>query len=332
MVHLLASATVWYQTLQAATSLLLVTLGLYLPYRAGVLNLGGEGIMLAACFGAVLAEDKTGGGALAGTLGGLATGALIAALFALVTIRLQANSLVTGLALNFAAAGGTAVATTALYGVSGAISTHNLRTLPAWNLPGLEQVPWLAHVISGQTPLTYLSWAAAGGLAWFLRHTRAGLTIRAAGTRHDVVTGAGRSVTRTQRTCLAAGGALIGLGGAQLALASAAQFTYNMTAGRGFIALALVLIAGTRSLMLVPLAVVFAFSEIYGTSLQSAGLPAELSGVLPYAAVVALLILTRLRRPARAPGRQPARAPAAATEQAGGKAASAGSLEEAARS
>jgi ABC-type uncharacterized transport system permease subunit len=295
MAQLLASSTLWHQTLQAATSLLLVTLGLYLPYRAGVLNLGGEGIMLAACFGAVLAEDRTGGGAIAGTLAGAATGMLIAGLFAVVSIGLRANVVVVGLALNFVASGGTAVATTALYGISGTISTPNLRALPTWNLPGLDRIPWIAHVISGQTPLTYLSWAAAAGVWWFLRHTKGGLTIRAAGTCADVVAAAGRSVACAQTLCLTAGGALVGLGAAQLALASAAQFTYDMTDGRGFIALALVLIAGSRTLLLAPLSVVFAFFDIYGVSLQSFGLPAELSSVVPYAAIVVLLVFTRLR-------------------------------------
>jgi general nucleoside transport system permease protein len=329
MLHLLASSTIWYQTLQAATSLLLVTLGLYLPYRAGVLNLGGEGIMLAACFGAVLAEDKTGGGALAGTLAGAVSGILIAALFALLTVGLGANGLVVGLALNFATAGGTAVATTALYGISGAISTPNLRTLPTWHLPGFGRLPWIAQVVSGQTPLTYLSWAAAAAVAWYLHHTRAGLTIRAAGTRPDVVAGAGRSVTRVQWLCLTAGGALIGLGAAQLALSSVAQFSYNMTAGRGFVALALTLIAGTRSLLLVPLAIAFALFDIYGVNLQSAGLPAELSSVVPYAAVVVLLVLTRLlRRPGRGPGEPHPRASIAI---AGAGQVTGDSLEEAGR-
>lgn len=299
MLHQLVTSDLWFLTLQAATPLLLVSLGVYLPLRAGVLNLGAEGVMLFGCFGAVLVEAKTGGSTAFGVLGGVALGALVCAAFAWLTVSLRANALVIGIALNFLAAGATVTASTAIYGAAGTIATPNLTPLPTWNLPAVGSIPWIGQVITGQTSLTYISIVIAIVLAWALAHTRWGLTVRVTGSRPDIANAMRRPVGRTQWQTLVMGGALIGLGGAQLALAAAPQFTPDMTSGRGFIALALALIAGRRPIVLVPLAITFALFESLGISLQQFGLPAELSSALPYAAIVALLLapkaLQRLR-------------------------------------
>lgn len=294
LVHLLTSSDTWFLTLQGAASLLLVTLGVYLQLRAGVLNLGAEGVMLFACFGAVLLEAKTGGSTLIGALGGAATGALVCAGFAWLTVTLRANSLVIGIALNFIAAGATATASSAIYGNAGTISTPDLGPLPEWHLPGIASLPWVGDVVSGQTPLVYLSLACALALTWWLANTRAGLTTRVTGARPEIAAAGGRPVGRTQWRALVGGGVLIGLGGAQLALAAAAQFTPEMTAGRGFIALALAMIVGTRSYLLAPLAIVFALFDALGVNLQQLGLPSELSLVAPYVAIVVMLLAPRV--------------------------------------
>jgi ABC-type uncharacterized transport system permease subunit len=293
LLHELQSTDLWFLTLQAATSLLLVALGLYLPLRSGVLNIGAEGVMLFSCFGAVLVEAKAGGNPYLGVIAGAATGAAVSAAFALLSVTLRANVLVVGIALNLLAAGGTATATAALYGTAATISTPELQPLPSWELPGLRALPWVGHVLSGQTPLTYLSWILAIVLSWWLAHTKGGLTLRVTGSRPDVADAMGRPAARTQWSALLAGGALIGLGGAQLALAAAAQFSQNMTSGRGFIALAIALIAGVRSVLLLPLAVAFALFDALGVDLQALGLPTELAGVLPYVAIIVMLLAPR---------------------------------------
>jgi simple sugar transport system permease protein len=294
MLHELQSTDLWFLTFQAATSLLLVALGVYLPLRTGVLNLGAEGIMLISCFGAVLVAAKTSGSTAFGVLAGAGAGMLVCAAFALASITLRANGLVIGIALNFLAAGGTATATAALYGVGGTISTSALQPLPAWDIPVVSDLPWVGAVLSGQTPLTYLSWLLAPAVALWLSRTRGGLTLRVTGSRPDVAEAMGRPVARTQWASVVVGGALIGLGGAQLALAAAPQFSPSMTSGRGFIALAVALIAGQRCTLLLPLAVVFSLFDALGVDLQDLGLPTELSGVLPYLAIVVLLLAPRV--------------------------------------
>lgn len=296
MLHILSSSDLWFLTIQGASSLLLVALGVYLPLRAGVLNLSGEGQMLFACFGAVLLEAKLGGGWGWGVLGGVLAGILVSACFASCAITLRANTLVIGIAFNFLAAGATTTATSALYGTAGTISTPDLRALPTWSIPGLESVPWLGKVLSGQTSLTYLALALAVALTWWLTHTRWGLTARVTGSRPDIADAMRRPVTRTQWQALLIGGALVGLGGAQLALAAAAQFSPEMTAGRGYIALAIALIANPRTFLLAPLAVVFALFDALGINLQQLGLPPELSGVLPYVVIALLLLAPQGRR------------------------------------
>jgi general nucleoside transport system permease protein len=302
MLHQLLTANLWFLTLQAATPLLLVSLGVYLPLRAGVLNLGAEGVMLFGCFGAVLLEAKTGGSTALGVLGGAATGALVCTAFALLTVTLRANALVIGIALNFLASGATVTASTAIYGTAGTIATPNLAALPAWNIPTVSSIPWVGRVISGQTSLTYISIVIAVALAWALAHTRWGLTVRVTGSRPEIADAMRRAVSRTQWQTLVLGGALIGLGGAQLALAAAPQFTPDMTAGRGFIALALALIAGRHPIVLVPLAITFALFESLGINLQQFGLPAELSSAFPYVAIVLLLLAPKALQRFRAVG------------------------------
>lgn len=304
MIHLLRSADLWFLTVQGATSLLLVALGLYLPYRAGILNLGAEGIMLFGCFGSVLAAAKTGGSTAVGVAAGAGIGLLAGALFGLLTITFRANGLVVGIGLNFLAAGATATATTALYGVAGTISTPDLTALPGLTLPGIDRIPWLGDVLSGQSPLALVALVLAVVMAWWLANTQPGLRLRVTGSRPDIAdVGPGAGVAGRQWCALLAGGALMGLGGAQLALAAAAQFSPDMTSGRGFIAVALVLVAGVRCWLLLPLAVAFALFDALGVNLQSLGLPSELSGILPYAAIVVALVVPRVVGTVRADGR-----------------------------
>jgi simple sugar transport system permease protein len=154
-------------------------------------------------------------------------------------------------------------------------------------------MPWIGEVVSGQTPLTYLTWILAPAAAWWLASTKGGLTLRVTGSRPEIADAMGRPSARTQCLALIAGGAMMGLGGAQLALAAAPQFSPNMTSGRGFIALALALIANTRCALLLPLAILFALFDTLGVNLQNVGLPSELSGVLPYLTIVLLLLAQR---------------------------------------
>jgi simple sugar transport system permease protein len=295
----------WALTLQAATALLFVALGMYLPMRAGVLVLGGEGIMLLGCFGSIAAQLLTGGGALAGILGGIVAAVLASAAFALVAITARVNVIVTGIALNFIAAGGTSVLTSVLFaGSGGSLFAPGLEALAPLPMGAVQDIPWLGPVLGHQTLLFFLAILSVPGLALWLRRTRGGLTTRVTGASPTVALTAGRSPARTRWLALVAGGVFIGLGAGQLALASVAQFSPGMTSGRGFIALALVLIAARRPWLLLPLALVFAYFDTLGFNLQNIGLPTELSGVLPYVAILVMLTVPVLARRFAVAGRR----------------------------
>ncbi|GAA1538745.1 ABC transporter permease [Nocardioides humi] len=308
MTDLLLGADLWTSTLRGGAALLFVALGVYLPYRAGALNLGAEGIMLAGCYGAILVAAKTGGSPWVGVLAGMATGAALAGLLALLALGLRANLYVIGIALNFAVSGGTAVLTGILYGTAGTITTPSLSPLPHVGAHWDQGLPWLGQLLGSQTVLVYVAIGAAVATTWWINNWRSGVVLRATGTRPDVVQAQGFDVRRTQAIALIVGGALIGLGGAQLALSGTAQFTPDMTSGRGFVALTLIFVAGSRCGLLIPLAFAFAAFDAVGVNLQALHLPTELSAVVPYAAVIVLLVLVargqellRRRRPAATP-------------------------------
>lgn len=287
----------WALTFQAATALLFVSLGMYLPMRAGVLVLGGEGMMLIGCYGAIAAQLLTRDGAFAGVIGGIIAAVLASAAFALVAITGQVNAIVTGIALNFIAAGGTAVLTSVLFaGSGGSLFAPGLQALGPLIPSGVDFVPWIGPVVGDQTVLFFLAVLCVPGLSLWLRRTRGGLTTRVTGASPSVALSAGRSPARTRWLALLGGGVFIGLGSAQLALASVAQFSPGMTSGRGFIALALVLIAARRPWLLLPLAIVFAYFDTLGFNLQNIGLPTELSGVLPYVAILLMLTVPLVAR------------------------------------
>jgi general nucleoside transport system permease protein len=314
MIDLLTSPDLWFRTVQSSTALLFVALGGYLILRSGIFHIGLEGTMLIGAFCAVVGAEQVAQpwvGIAAGALAGLA----ISALFAVLVVGCRANELMVGLAINFLALGVTGLALQIVYDVQGGLSSPDLSSIPTLSIPGVEQLPWIGEVLSGQTILTYASWLLAVGLAWWLVSTRGGLTLRVTGLRPEIASALGRSVTRTQWLAVAAGGVLIGLGGTQLALGEVAEFQEGMTSGRGFIALLLVLIAGRHAWLLAPLALGFALFDALGFSLQTVGLPDELSGVVPYVAVILFIGLPHLVRRLR--GEAAAAPPSASAGAAG---------------
>ncbi|MEO3795991.1 hypothetical protein ABGB14_37835 [Nonomuraea sp. B10E15] len=293
MIDLLTSVVIWGRTLDAATSLLLVALGGYLCVRSGVFNIALEGSMIFSCFAAVACSFWASNWGL-GVLGAAAVGVAVTGVLALVCVYLHADVLLVGLALNLLGLGATPLLLQWAFGIRGGFTSPEVRPIPHVGLPGIDAVPWLGDVVSGRSVLTYLGWLLAAAVAVWLRHTRSGMALRAVGLREEIAAVTGVPVRRTRATALLAGGALVGVGGAQLALGDVAQFSENMTSGRGFVALAMVLIAARRAWTLLPLSIGFAVFDVVGLSLQSEGLWSELSYVLPYAAALAILLLARL--------------------------------------
>ena len=280
----------------AATPLLLAATGELIAERAGVLNLGVEGMMLVGAVAGFATALGTGNASLALLAAALA-GTGLAALFALLVLVLLADQVVSGLALTIFAVGLSALLGAGLVGTP-------VERLPRLDLPGLSDLPLLGPLLFGQDALVYLAHLALPAVAWFLRTSRAGRVLRACGENPEAVHAMGYRVRLVRTLAVLFGGAMAGLGGAFLSLSYTPFWIEEMTAGRGWIALALVVFAAWRPARLLLGAYLFGGVAILQLHAQSLGLlpvPAQLLSMLPYLATVLVLALVAGRRQTAAP-------------------------------
>jgi ABC-type uncharacterized transport system permease subunit len=271
--------------LAASTPLLLAATGELVTERAGVLNLGVEGMMIvgAACgFGGAWLSGST----LIGALCGIVAGTLLSLIFATMTLGLAVNQVATGLALTILGVG--------LSGLVGAGFVGE-QIIPARHLriPGLTDIPLIGRVVFGEDAFVYFSVALIVGVWWFLYRTRAGLILRACGDSHVSAHALGYPVLRIRTFAVMFGGACAGLAGAYLPLAYTPFFIPGMTAGRGWIALALVVFSSWRPARLVIGAYLFGAVTILQLHAQGwgVGIPSQFMSALPYLATVIVLVL-----------------------------------------
>ncbi|MCW5706124.1 ABC transporter permease [Shinella sp.] len=269
----------------AATPLVLASLGELVSERAGVLNLGVEGMMV---MGAVLAFAVTQatGSPYIGVLAGIACGALFSLLFGFLTLTLVANQVATGLALTILGLGISGQIGEPYVGMSG------IKLQPI-AIPLLADIPFFGPLLFKQDIIFYLSIALVFGVNWFLFRSRAGLKVRAIGDSHASAHALGIHVIRTRYLAVMFGGACAGLAGAQLSLVYTPQWVENMSAGRGWIALALVVFASWRPWRLLAGGYLFgavSISQLHAQAL-GIGIPSQFLSALPYIATVVVLIL-----------------------------------------
>ncbi|MEQ8601924.1 MAG: ABC transporter permease [Marivibrio sp.] len=269
----------------AATPLLFAALGELITEKSGVLNLGVEGTMLVGAVVGFAVTALTGSSVL-GVPAAAAAGAVMSALFALLTLNLLANQVATGLALTLFGIGLSSLIGQDFVGTP-------LERLPRLDIPGLSDLPIIGPLFFGQDALVYLSLAATGGVAWFLSRTRGGLVLKAVGENPAAAHRLGHSVLRVRWLAVLFGGAMSGIGGAYLSLAYTPLWAENMTAGRGWIALALVVFATWRPGRVLLGAYLFGGVTIAQLHAQSAGVtaPSQFMSMLPYLATILVLVL-----------------------------------------
>jgi general nucleoside transport system permease protein len=268
----------------AATPLLLAALGELVVEKSGVLNLGIEGMMLAGAVTAFATAITTGSSGL-GILTGALAGALLALIFAVLTMSLLANQVATGLALTIFGIG-----LSALLG-SGFVGTPAER-LPRLAVPGMSDLPTLGPLLFRHDFLVYFALFMTAAVAWFLARTRAGMIVRAIGESHEAAHAIGYPVIRIRYLAILFGGVMSGLGGAFLSLSYTPMWVEEMTAGRGWIALALVVFSAWRPWRLLLGAYLFGGVTILQLYAQGSGLfhlPAQLLSMLPYLATIVVL-------------------------------------------
>jgi ABC-type uncharacterized transport system permease subunit len=270
--------------LAASTPLLLAAAGELVTERAGVLNLGLEGMMImgAACG---FAGAHFTGSVLIGALAGMFAGMFMSALFAGLTIGLAVNQVAAGLALTIFGVGLSGL-------IGGGFVGAHIETAPHLWLPALTDLPLFGKIVFGQDGFVYTSIALVVGIWWLLYRTRAGLILRAVGDNHLSAHALGYPVLRIRTFAVLFGGACAGLGGAYLPLAYTPFFIPGMTAGRGWVALALVVFASWRPGRVVLGAYLFGAVTILQLHAQAMSLPipSQLMSSLPYLATVVVLI------------------------------------------
>jgi simple sugar transport system permease protein len=260
--------------------------------RAGVINIGLEGLMLIGALTAY-ATAYFSGSILVGLLSAMLAAGLFGLLFAVVTVSLKANQIIAGTALNLIGLGGTSYAHRALFG--SLPGDHALTPLTAIRIPVLSELPVIGPLLFQQNALVYVALALTGVAAFVLNYTSLGLALRAVGEHPKAVATAGMSVAQLRYGAVIFGAMLAGLGGAYLSLAHANQFVENMVAGRGFIALAIVVFGRWRPGGALWASLLFGFTFALQLRLQIADLRVayQLLQVLPYLATIVAMILLR---------------------------------------
>ncbi|KQV85330.1 ABC transporter permease [Rhizobacter sp. Root1221] len=286
-------------TLSAGTVLAFAALGLLINERAGILNLGAEGMMLVAALAGYATVVHTGNDWI-GFAAGMAAGALMAASFGYLVIWLNTNQYATGLALSLFGAG-----FSAFMGLR-----YTKETLPPrahYDLPGLADLPFAGPALFRHHPLVYVAVALTVAMIWFLYRSRAGLVLRAVGESPESAHALGYPVRRIRMAAVMAGGALCGLSGAYVSVVYTPSWIEGLIAGKGWIALALTAFATWRPARVLLGAYLFGGVTMLQLHLQAEGIdvPSQILSMLPYLATIAVLVLisrnaawTRVNMPA----------------------------------
>ena len=274
-------------TIRTATPLVLAASGELLVERAGLINIGLEGVILGGAFGALV--GATHGGSALGYASGAVAGIIIMLVFAVATLGMGADQIITGTAITLLAIGATGTLYRTLYGTSGA--ALSIETSPPLSIPLLARLPVVGIALFAQPAVTYFTYAVVPFIWWWFGHTHAGLALRAIGENPAAATAAGIPVRRYRFGATIVAGALGGTAGSVLVLAQAGTFVEGMSAGRGFIAIAIVVLGRWKPIGVGLAALLFAATTSLQYLAQAMGfnVPYQLVLALPYLLTLAAL-------------------------------------------
>ena len=289
------SIALFQNTLRTATPIILAALGCLFTDQVGITNIGVDGLMLVGAFVAV-AVSYVMGSWLAGLVAAILAGILLGLFFGLFVIRLKSDEFIIGVALNLFAGALTVFLLRTLFGVKGAFSDPLIVPLPRLDWPFLESIPILGPLLNQNTLLVYVSWLLVIVCWVFLYKTPFGFWMRAAGQHPESLRSAGISPERMKYRASIICGAFSSIAGAHLSLGYLTMFTENMSASRGFIAVACVIFGAANPPKVFLAALLFGFIDGLGLRLQSAGIPSTLTAMSPYLATVLMLVLLSFRK------------------------------------
>jgi general nucleoside transport system permease protein len=277
-----------FSIIRLSTPILFATMAVLISDRAGVINIGVEGTMLFAALMGVIGSAYS-GNVWIGVLVAVLSGMLFSGIIAYFHLKLETDIVLTGIAINLMASGLTIFILYLLTGDKGVSTGLNSKTVPNINIPVIKSIPVLGEMLSGHSVLTYLAFLIIIVIAVFLKRTRLGTYIRAAGENADSIETAGISVKIVRLKALLISGAIAGLGGAFMSMSYVSMFTKDMVAGRGFIALAAEAMGQGNPIMSMLSALFFGAMDALSNNLQLFNFPSELTRLLPYALTIIAL-------------------------------------------
>jgi general nucleoside transport system permease protein len=282
---------------RTATPLALAALGESVVERSGLINIGLEGAIIAGAFGAVVAAAV--GGVTTGFATGIVAGAAVAAVFAYFAINLRADQIITGTAVTLLSLGLTGFLYRVVFGNTGA--ALSVPTLGPWSVPGLSNIPVVGRALFAQPASTYVVYLLVPVVWWWTYRTHRGLALRATGESPEAAEVAGISVKSVRWGAALFGGAMGGLGGATLVLAQVGTFAEGMSAGRGFIAIAIVALGRWSPVGIALAALLFGATSALQYLLQAAGWSVPYQVFLAFPYVLTLFALAGVGQRAAAP-------------------------------
>lgn len=290
LLDILTTQEFYFAVLRSTTPVLLTTLGAIIASRAGSSNIALEGTMLTSAFVGVVSSALT-QNVWIGLACAVLSGVIISSILAYFALKLKSNIIITGIALNIMASGGTVFGLFLLTGEKGASTSLKSLVLPNINIPIIQDIPVIGKILSGHHLLTYVALILVVVIWAMFKYSKLGLRIKAVGESPEAAESVGISVIKIKYIALVMSGALAALGGAFLSMGYIKMFTAGMTAGRGYIALATQAMANGNPIVGFFTSTLFGFSESLASYLQGLSIPLEFIQMMPYLAIVIIYVI-----------------------------------------
>lgn len=285
ILNTLGTPEFYFAMFRSATPVLLTTLGAMIASRSGTNNIALEGTMLISAFVGVIISAFT-QSALIGFLAAVFSGFVISNILAYFVLKLHSNAVISGIALNTFASGGTIFVLYLITGEKGASTSLASLKLPSITLPIIKDIPVIGAVLSGHHVLTYSALILVAVVWYMFKYTRLGMHIRAVGESPDAAESVGIPVKRVKYIALSLSGVFTGMAGAFLSMGYVGLFSSGMTAGRGYIALATQAIAAGNAVVGMLASLLFGFCQSLANYLQSSGIPLQFIQMMPYLIII----------------------------------------------
>lgn len=290
ILRIICSTEFFYSIFRVTTPILLAALGAMITSRAGVVNIGLEGIMLFSALAGVVTSAWTQSAAV-GLLAAILVGVLISALMAYVMLVLRSDITLTGFAVNALGSGCTVFLLYVICNDKGISSSLASKVLPKVNLPLIQDIPFVGKVLSGHNIMTYVAFLLIIVIYWLVNKTPLGLCIRAVGENPHAAESVGIKVTRIQLIAMLISGVLAGMAGAYMSMGYVSWFARDMMAGRGFIALAAQQLGQGTVVGSMLASLAFGAADSLANNLQALRLPSEFVQSIPYAVTIVGLVI-----------------------------------------